>query len=52
MLKEATREPTTANELVMGDPKFLVWVDASAEGVGGGWLSGKDELEPTIWCLE
>ena len=36
----------------MGDPEFLGWVDASGEGVGGGWLLGKDALEPTIWCLE
>ena len=36
----------------MGDPEFLGWVDASGEGVGGGWLPGKDSLEPTIWRLE
>ena len=51
LLKEAAHEPTTANELVMGDPEFLGWVDASGEGVGGGWLLGKDALEPTIWRL-
>ena len=51
LLKEAAREPTMAKELVMGDPEFLVWVDASGEGVGGGWLLGKDALEPTIWRL-
>ena len=28
------------------------WVDASREGVGGGWLLGKDALEPTNWRLE
>ena len=36
----------------MGDPKFLGWVDFSREGVGGGWLPGKNALEPTIWRLE
>ena len=36
----------------MVDPEFLVWVDASGEGVGGGWLLGKYELEPKIWRLE
>ena len=36
----------------MGDPKFMGWVDASGEGVGGGWLSGKDALELIIWRLE
>ena len=36
----------------MGDPEFLGWVYASVEGVGGGWLPGKDALEPTIWRLE
>ena len=35
----------------MGDPEFLGWVDTSGEGVGGGWLSRKDELEPTTWRL-
>ena len=52
MLDEAASETTTAKELVMGDPKFLVWVDAFGEGVGGGWLLVKDALEPTIWRLE
>ena len=51
LMKEAAHEPTTANELVMGDPKFLVWVYVSGEGVGGDWLPGKDALEPTIWSL-
>ena len=50
--KEAAREPTTAKELVMGDPKFLGWVHASGEGVGGGWIPGKNALEPRIWRLE
>ena len=36
MMKEAAREPTTAKELVMVYPEFLVWLDASGEGVGGG----------------
>ena len=52
LLKEAAREPTTAKELVMGSPEFLGWVDASGEGVGGGWLPGKEALEPTMWRLE
>ena len=38
--------------MVTGDSKFLVWVDASGKGVGGGWLPDKDALEPTIWRLE
>ena len=41
LLKEAARESTTAKELVMGDPKLLVWVDAYVEGVGGDWIPGK-----------
>ena len=51
LLKEAAHEPKTAKELAMGDPEFLVWVDASGEGTGGGLLPGKDSLKPTIWCL-
>ena len=51
-MKETAREPTTAKELVMGDPEFLGWVDASGEVIGGGWIPVKDALEPTIWLLE
>ena len=50
-MKEAAREPTTEKAFVMGDPEFLGWLYTSVEGVGGGWLPGKDVLEPTIWCL-
>ena len=52
LLKEAAFEPTTAKELVMGNPKFLVWVHASVEDIGGGLLPGKDAPEPIIWRLE
>ena len=52
LLKEAVRGPTTSRELVMVDPGFMGWVDASRDGVGGGWLPGKDAPEPTIWRLE
>ena len=52
LTKESAREPTTAKELVIGDPKFMGWVDASGEGIGDDWLPGKYELEPTIWSLE
>ena len=52
LLKEAAHEETTAKELVMGDPKFLGWADASGEGVRGSWIPGKDAPEPTIWRLE
>ena len=52
LLKEDAREPTTAKELVIGYLRFMGWVDASREGVGGDWLPGKDALEPTIWRLE
>ena len=30
----------------------MCWVDASGEGVGVGWILGKDALEPTIWLLK
>ena len=52
LLKEAAREPTTANELVMGDPEFLGWVDASGDCVGGSWLPVKDSLEIRICRLK
>ena len=51
LLKESEHEPTTAKELFMGDPEFMGWVDESGEGVGGGWIKGKDVLEPTVWSL-
>ena len=44
LLKEAAREQITANELVMGDPKYLGWLDVSGESVGGGWMPGNDSL--------
>ena len=52
LLKDAACEPTPAKELVMGDPDFLGWVDACVEGVGGGWLPGRDAPEAIIWHLE
>ena len=52
LLKEESLEPTTAKGLVMGYPKYLVWVDSSREDVGGGWLQGKDAPEPKFWRLE
>ena len=52
LLKEAARKLTKEMELIIGDPKFLGWVDASGEGVGGCWISGKYALELTIWRLE
>ena len=52
LLKEAVHEPTTAKEFMMGDPEYLGWVDASGEGVGGGWIPGKNALDPTVWRLE
>ena len=36
----------------MGDPEFMGWVDSYVEGVGGGWIPGKDALEPTICFLK
>ena len=51
-MNKSAHEPTTAKELVMVDPEFLGLVDASREGVGGGWLPGNDALEPTILRLE
>ena len=35
----------------MGYPEFLSWVDASGQGVGSGWLPGKDALELKFWRL-
>ena len=39
-------------ESLMESYEVLYLVDASGEGVGGGWLPGKYALEPTIWRLE
>ena len=51
-MKEAARKPTKSEELVMVYPKFLGWVYAYRESVGGGWLPINDALEPMIWRLE
>ena len=52
LLKEAAIKPMTAKELFMGDLEFLVWIDSFGKVVGGGWISVKYALEPTILRLE
>ena len=52
ILKAAHAEPTHVSELVPDAPDYTGWVDASGEGVGGGWLPGKVALKPTIWRFQ
>ena len=52
LLLDVMREPTLAKELVPASPDFVGLVDASGEGTGGVWLSGKSQLPATAWRLE
>ncbi|EJK43807.1 hypothetical protein THAOC_37712 [Thalassiosira oceanica] len=52
LLLDVMREPTLAKELVPASPDFVGLVDASGEGTGGVWLSGKSKLPATAWRLE
>jgi hypothetical protein len=47
----ATR-PTHCRELVVGDPGYEGYCDASTLGAGGVWLSGLFVLTPIVWRVE
>jgi hypothetical protein len=39
-------------ELVVDDPGYIGYCDASKVGVGGVWLSGTRALSPIVWRVE
>jgi len=49
ILKLVANRPTLCSQLVPGWPHYVGFCDASKYGCGGIWLSGKDDLHPTLW---
>ena len=52
LIKEAAREPTHVNELVVGEASYKGTLDASGEGAGGPWLPGTKPLAPVVGRVE
>jgi hypothetical protein len=46
------QRPTNCNELVVGNPGYIGYCDASKLGAGGVWLSGSLFLSPIVWRVE
>ena len=49
IMKVVANRPTNVAQLVPGWPHFAGFCDACKFGAGGVWLSGKDEIHPTVW---
>ena len=52
ILKMVANRPTKCAQLVPGWPHFVGYCDACKWGAGGVWLSGKDDLHPTVWRVK
>lgn len=52
LIREATTNPTKCSRLVPGQSDFLGYVDACGTGVGGAWVSGAKDIQPTVWRIE
>ena len=48
LLREASREPTHAKELVAGALAYKGMLDACKEGAGGVWIPAERSLAPTV----
>jgi hypothetical protein len=48
-MKVVANRPTKLEQLVPGWPHFVGFCDACKHGAGGIWLSGKDDIHPTVW---
>jgi hypothetical protein len=46
------RRPTHCRELIVEQPGYVGYCDASTLGAGGVWLSGTLQLGPIVWRLE
>ena len=49
LLRQMATRPTSVLELVPGYPAYIGYVDACKYGMGGVWLSGEQNLHPTVW---
>ena len=52
MLKLVANRPTKCAQLVPGWPHFIGFCDACKWGAGGVWLSGKEDIHPTVWRVK
>jgi hypothetical protein len=52
LLKVLGHRPTHCRELVVHDPGYIGYCDASKLGAGGVWLSGTRQLSPVVWRVE
>jgi len=50
-MKVVANRPTKCAQLVPGWPHFVGFCDACKYGAGGVWISGKDDIHPTLWCI-
>jgi hypothetical protein len=52
MLKVVANRPTKCAQLVPGWPHFVGFCDACKYGAGGIWISGKEDIHPTVWRIK
>jgi hypothetical protein len=52
LIKVLGQRPTHCRELVVEDPGYVGYCDASKLGAGGVWLSGTHYLQPVVWRVE
>ena len=52
LLQDAMTKPTSARELLPASPDYVGLKDASRDGAGGVWLSGKKKMKATVWRVE
>lgn len=52
ILKMVANRPTRCEQLIPGWPHYVGFCDACKYGAGGVWLSGKDDLYPTVWRIK
>ena len=52
LIREATKDPTSCKELVMGAPEFVGVKDASVHGVGGIIIGQTKDCVPTVFRME
>jgi hypothetical protein len=52
LIKVLGQCPTHCRELIVRDPGYIGYCDASKLGAGGVWLLGMCHLSPVVWRLE
>ena len=52
LIKVLGTRPSNCRELVVDDPGYIGYCDASKLGAGGVWLSGTRLLQPIVWRVE